>query len=804
VNLSRRYIVSVFVLMALGILAYSVADDDLTPFLIAAPVLIAGWMVNGGANARPLPRWVVNTALLVATGHMATSWSDSVADTVGVLCRYLVWLQLIKTFEARTPRDQGQVIVLSSMLVVGACLTSVTVDLGIVLALYLPVLLVTAMLFQVWAEHERCVRDARPPRPASADAPVAFADQLRAAVRRFLGPTSLGEAAPAMAPVARSAKRHLRRVAWVGATMIAGVAAVAYIVMPRGLAPEIRGLSAGGSITQTGFRDHVQLGSEGFLSDSRRPVGSVRIESRGEVLRGDRTFHLRGAVLDVYDPTRQTWSRSPGANNAAVRLATAPRHPTPPTSFSGPYFIQDITLFHGGHDSLFSLWFPVRVEFSETKLKEYAWNPYDGEVSIPIGKRGVTYRVISAPATIVTAGPMVSSQGRNAVERRPTNAVELPTPWPPRPERVMEPRPPTPEMLRQGPIRALAEEILRRERITDREAFDFRRRAATAFRHWLSRECLYTRQMVAPLDGQDPIEMFLLDEERGRRGHCEYFASAMAALCLSVDIPARVVTGYLLTEFDTSSDSHIIRESDAHAWAEVEVRTGLWETFDPSPISEPGMIEGDIHPAIAAIRGVTDAIELAWSRVIVGYDRDRQEGTLGAVSSISPLAVVRGVNAWVTQILAPEQEQAAGADENRVVVRFFTHVLLGTTVAVVGVYLLVSRWNAISARWRRRRGALDVAPRFEDDPRAAELAELHAQVVARLARLGVPKPHWAPLGLHAESLPPERASLATPLRTLAALYYECRFAGRPVTREVLARATAIVREFDAAARSARA
>lgn len=803
-NLTRRYIVSVFVLMALGILAYSVADDDLTPFLIAVPVLIAGWMLNGGVNARPLPRWVVNTALVVATGHMATSWSDSVADTVGVLCRYLVWLQLIKTFEARTPRDQGQVIVLSSMLVVGACLTSVTVDLGMVLALYLPVLLVTAMLFQVWAEHERCVADARPPRAVSAGDAGSFGDRARAAVRRFLGPASPGEAAPAMPAVARSARRHLRRVAWVGAVMIAGVATVAYIVMPRGLAPEIRGWSAGGSISQTGFRDHVQLGSEGFLSDSRRPVGTVRIEARGEVLRGDRTFHMRGAVLDVYDPTRKIWSRSPGASKAAVGLPTAPRNPRPPTNHTGPYIIQDITLFHGGHDSLFSLWFPVRVEFGETKLKEYAWNPYDGEISIPIGNRGVTYRVVSAPATIVTAGPMVPINARSTVERRPSNPVELPTPWPPRPEYVMEARPPTPEMLRQGPIRALAEEILRRERITDVEASDFRRRAATAFRQWLSREFVYTRQMVAPLDGQDPIEMFLLDEERGRRGHCEYFASAMAALCLAVDIPARVVTGYLLTEFDASTDSYLIRESDAHAWAEVEVRGGLWETFDPSPISDPTSIEGTVHPVVAALRGVTDAIELAWSRVIVGYDRDRQEGTLGAVSSVSPLAVIRGVNAWVTEILAPEQEQAAGADENRVVVRFFTHVLLGTTVAVVGGYLLVSRWNAIAARLRRRRGGSDAQPRFEDDPRAAELVDLHAQVVDRLERLGVPKPHWAPLGLHAENLPPERASLATPLRTLAALYYECRFAGRPVTRDVLARATAIMREFEVAARSARA
>jgi transglutaminase-like putative cysteine protease len=90
----------------------------------------------------------------------------------------------------------------------------------------------------------------------------------------------------------------------------------------------------------------------------------------------------------------------------------------------------------------------------------------------------------------------------------------------------------------------------------------------------------YTLEMVAPEGDEDAIDMFLF---RTKAGHCEYFASAMVALCSAGGIPARIVTGYVGGEHNPVSGSYLIRASDAHAWVEVQTSPGRWETFDPTP-----------------------------------------------------------------------------------------------------------------------------------------------------------------------------------------------------------------------------
>ncbi len=80
----------------------------------------------------------------------------------------------------------------------------------------------------------------------------------------------------------------------------------------------------------------------------------------------------------------------------------------------------------------------------------------------------------------------------------------------------------------------------------------------------------------------DPIMHFLLED---RRGHCEYFASAMALLARSLGIPARVVGGYRVTERNPVGDYWLVRERDAHAWVEAWVPERGWVTVEPTPPS---------------------------------------------------------------------------------------------------------------------------------------------------------------------------------------------------------------------------
>ena len=65
----------------------------------------------------------------------------------------------------------------------------------------------------------------------------------------------------------------------------------------------------------------------------------------------------------------------------------------------------------------------------------------------------------------------------------------------------------------------------------------------------------------------DPVDEFLFDN---RRGFCEHYASSFVFLMRAAGIPARVVVGYQGGEQNPRADHWVIRQSDAHAWVELD------------------------------------------------------------------------------------------------------------------------------------------------------------------------------------------------------------------------------------------
>ena len=79
----------------------------------------------------------------------------------------------------------------------------------------------------------------------------------------------------------------------------------------------------------------------------------------------------------------------------------------------------------------------------------------------------------------------------------------------------------------------------------------------------------------------DALENFL----RGKRGFCEQYASAMAAMVRSLGIPARVGVGFTPGSQQPDGTWHVTT-SDAHAWPEVWFGGAGWVRFEPTPRSE--------------------------------------------------------------------------------------------------------------------------------------------------------------------------------------------------------------------------
>jgi transglutaminase-like putative cysteine protease len=82
---------------------------------------------------------------------------------------------------------------------------------------------------------------------------------------------------------------------------------------------------------------------------------------------------------------------------------------------------------------------------------------------------------------------------------------------------------------------------------------------------------------------EQPIDDFLFVS---RRGHCEFFATALVILLREVGVPSRVATGFLGGAYNHFGDFYAVRRSDAHAWALAYV-DGRWEVFDGTPRAAP-------------------------------------------------------------------------------------------------------------------------------------------------------------------------------------------------------------------------
>jgi hypothetical protein len=101
-----------------------------------------------------------------------------------------------------------------------------------------------------------------------------------------------------------------------------------------------------------------------------------------------------------------------------------------------------------------------------------------------------------------------------------------------------------------------------------------------ALQAYLNANCQYDLNATMPPVDRDLVDYFIFE---GRRGHCVYFASALVVMARCVGLPARLVSGFLEGEPQEDSAVYLVRQKDAHAWAEVFIPGDGWKEFDPTP-----------------------------------------------------------------------------------------------------------------------------------------------------------------------------------------------------------------------------
>jgi transglutaminase-like putative cysteine protease len=146
-----------------------------------------------------------------------------------------------------------------------------------------------------------------------------------------------------------------------------------------------------------------------------------------------------------------------------------------------------------------------------------------------------------------------------------------------------------------------------------------------------------------PLLGRNSIDEFLFDT---RLGYCEHYASAFVVVMRMLGIPARVVTGYQGGELNPVDRFLTVRQSDAHAWAEVWIATRGWVRVDPTAVVAPIRIErgaeeiarrqgfgalgadGGRFDWVRHLRFNWEAVQNAWYQWVLSYSPERQREML--------------------------------------------------------------------------------------------------------------------------------------------------------------------------------
>ena len=160
----------------------------------------------------------------------------------------------------------------------------------------------------------------------------------------------------------------------------------------------------------------------------------------------------------------------------------------------------------------------------------------------------------------------------------------------------------------------------------------------------------YSYTLEPGVYGANTADEFWFDR---KQGFCEHIASSFVVLMRALDVPARIVTGYQGGEVNSVDGFWVLRQSDAHAWAEVWEADKGWMRVDPTsavsparigtfqPLATPqglvGQALGRFNPNLSTqLRAAWEAMNNRWNQWVLNYTQGRQLNLLRDIGFESP------------------------------------------------------------------------------------------------------------------------------------------------------------------------
>ncbi|MGE0471352.1 MAG: DUF3488 and DUF4129 domain-containing transglutaminase family protein [Nitrospira sp.] len=492
----------------------------------------------------------------------------------------------------------------------------------------------------------------------------------------------------------------------------------------------------GENIRTSGFSETVNLGAIGPIK--RDPSIVMRVEVPQHPLQTEDRFYVRGVSFDQYDgkswTNRLSFRRNLSEESPGMFIIRGHQGPAP--SRLGEAIRQNILLEPLDTSVLFAAPFVESVSGKFPAVQ----SDFAGSVYLPFPSSSrIEYAVVSRFHPVLPAD--LGSEPTTYPETFTKHFLQIPYTS----ERIVK----------------LAEDMTRSQRSPYEKAH--------AIQTFLIRNYRYS--LDAPLAGVDrPLEEFLFFR---KTGYCEHYATAMVIMLRTVGIPARLVTGFLATEWNEYGSYYVVRQQDAHAWVEVYLPHSGWVMMDPTPPS--GEPVGDVYPAWLALERILDNVKLQWSRFFVQY------------SAADQLAVVQELKAG---------GQSVGHKALDSMATLFSPIL--RLLGGLPDYMFPSNLRPQGAIWgflvvaciillglSMRRILVRMFPDKKITQEDHRIVDLYKQMIKRLADKGIAKTATTtPLEfVRITRIRWSEANLA--VASITELYCRARFGGTPLTDEEL-------------------
>ena len=703
-TVAARFRDSVFAVAIWGFTALFATGEFSTAALALCYGLTAVAWVMAGLGWRS-PAWLWNILTLAAFAYCANLARASLLDAS---IYFFMFLQVAKLFSPLAPRDARWIYHVALFQVLGGAVLTTSVAFAAVFVVFVLLMSWSLGLFTM-------VRAAAAPSAETAAADTAArldADRLGlggAYPRQSTTPAPMDFSTASNTPTVSTVPnagvtRGLAASSSVAALLLLLVTAAVFTVLPRTQAPKFfPGLGGDKRSAPSGvsaFDEAIQFGDFGKIQLDDRVAMYVR-PAEADIATRPGHIRLRGVSLDTFDG--RMWRRTTNAVPSDIR--------TPFVPFTQRVYEEQrsYTVLQppGITNFLFADTFPetlrvtpaIQVMFDP--LSNAAWLSQPQQKDLQYGatcrvehlERRVDPETLRAQRdderrTDRALGPEERRQARAEREKRRASGLVS---APPRmafwgkvvlPEDYLEKLVAVPEVLPRPRLAALAQDWIRLARTDYQRALAIETRLRAEYRY----------SLVQSSTG-NYIEDFLF---RTREGHCEYFATAMAMLLRSVDIPARVVNGYHASEWNDIGSAFTVRQRDAHSWVEVYFGENYgWMTFDPTPPAGVGR-PSQRSAAVQWLASVADALKVRWYRYIIDFgDSDRGgvwSWTAGARDSVA---------LWLDRLSAAMSGGGVSLPDAPGVPDAATALLPPAAAAA----LAYAAWWAIARRRRRARAA---------------------------------------------------------------------------------------------------